>query len=137
MWKYSSTVVVDLYVFCDCDVFVYSVFVFCDCDVFVYSVFVFYFKMTCFISNCAVTDLGFQKCICMYVYVYESAPRRRRRQCQSRMAFIGDMTCSRAATRHREQLTSGMSQPAASCAVPDTEHKGQPAASCAVPNTES
>jgi hypothetical protein len=28
MWKYSSTVVVDLYVFCDCGVFVYSVFVF-------------------------------------------------------------------------------------------------------------
>ena len=133
--------------FCDCDVFVYSVFVFCDCDVFVYSVFVFYFKMICFISNCPVTDLGSKKCICMYVnvnvyvyvyvYVYESAQRRRRRQCQSRMAFIGDMTCLRAATRHREQLTSGMSQPAASCAVPDTEHKGQPAAACAVPDTES
>jgi hypothetical protein len=53
MWKYSSTVVVDLYI--------------CDCDVFVYSVFVFYFKMTCFISNCPVTDLGSKKCICMYV----------------------------------------------------------------------
>jgi hypothetical protein len=53
MWKYSFTVVVDLYI--------------CDCDAFVYIVFVFYFKMTCFISSCPVTDLGSKKFICMYV----------------------------------------------------------------------
>jgi hypothetical protein len=53
MWKYSSTVVVDLYIR--------------DCDVFVYSVFVLYFKMTCFISSCPVTNLGSKKCVCTYV----------------------------------------------------------------------
>jgi hypothetical protein len=45
---------------------------YCDFDVFVYSVFVFYFKMTCFISSCPVTDLGSQKCICMYVCISQT-----------------------------------------------------------------
>jgi hypothetical protein len=47
---------------------------FCDCDVFVYSVFVFYFKMACFISSCPVTDLESKKCICMYVCTSSEHP---------------------------------------------------------------
>jgi hypothetical protein len=43
---------------------------YCDSEVFVYSVFVFHLKMTCFISNCPVPDLGSKKCICMYVCMY-------------------------------------------------------------------